>query len=80
MCELDYYWILICSKSLKCPTLHWVRHGRSHITATTMYATIPERSFTERAARGSKLAPPTRSNPSRTGAAKKIIQGLWHGL
>ena len=31
MCELDYYWILICSKSLQCVTLHWVRHGRSHI-------------------------------------------------
>ena len=31
MCELDYYWILISSKSLQCATLHWVRHGRSHI-------------------------------------------------
>ena len=31
MCELDYYWILICSKSLQCATLHWVRHEQSHI-------------------------------------------------
>ena len=31
MCELDYDWILICSKSLQCATLNWVRHGRSQI-------------------------------------------------
>ena len=31
MCELEYYWILICSKSLQCATLHQVRYGRSHI-------------------------------------------------
>ena len=31
MCEWDYFWILICSKSLQCATLHQVRHGRSHI-------------------------------------------------
>ena len=31
LCELDYYWILISSKNLQCATLHWVRHGRSHI-------------------------------------------------
>ena len=31
MCELDYDWILICSKSLQRATLHWVWHGRSHM-------------------------------------------------
>ena len=31
MCELDYYCISICSKSLQCATLHQVCHGRSHI-------------------------------------------------
>ena len=32
MCEWDYDWILICSKSLQCATLHRVRHGRSVVT------------------------------------------------
>ena len=29
--NFDYYLILISSKSLQCATLHWVRHGRSHV-------------------------------------------------